>query len=82
MPSENPWGLTPREVQVLSALRRLCSQKAVARELGLSVKTVEAHCYNARFRMGNSYEGTFAYVLAFDRWVQAGKPAHAVKAVE
>lgn len=39
-------GLTPRERQVLSLVARGASNRAIANELGISVKTVEAHRAN------------------------------------
>lgn len=44
--------LTEREAEVLRLLASGQSQKAVARELGISRKTVEAHIHNAKLRNG------------------------------
>jgi DNA-binding NarL/FixJ family response regulator len=43
----DPWGLTKRERQVLSALCELESNKRVADDLCLSVRTVEAYIVRA-----------------------------------
>ncbi|RST56500.1 response regulator transcription factor [Variovorax sp. MHTC-1] len=44
--------LTPRESEILSALGRGESSKQIARELGLSVRTVEAHRQSIKRRLG------------------------------
>ncbi|MDA8455479.1 response regulator transcription factor [Acidovorax sp. GBBC 3334] len=43
--------LTPRESEILAALGRGASSKQIAAELGLSVRTVEAHRQNIRRRL-------------------------------
>jgi len=43
--------LTPRESEILTALGRGQSSKQIARELGLSVRTVEAHRQNIKRRL-------------------------------
>lgn len=44
--------LTPRESEILSALGRGASSKEIANELGLSVRTVEAHRQSIKRRLG------------------------------
>ena len=44
--------LTPRESEILSALGRGQSSKQIARTLGLSVRTVEAHRQSIKRRLG------------------------------
>lgn len=44
--------LTPREAEILSALGRGDSSKQIARDLGLSVRTVEAHRQSIKRRLG------------------------------
>lgn len=44
--------LTPRESEILSALGRGESSKQIARDLGLSVRTVEAHRQSIKRRLG------------------------------
>jgi DNA-binding NarL/FixJ family response regulator len=44
--------LTPRESEILSALGRGDSSKQIARELDLSVRTVEAHRQSIKRRLG------------------------------
>lgn len=44
--------LTPRESEILSALARGDSSKQIARELSLSVRTVEAHRQSIKRRLG------------------------------
>ncbi len=43
--------LTPRECEILSALGRGASSKQIAADLGLSVRTVDAHRQNIRRRL-------------------------------
>lgn len=43
LPEETPVVLTPREIEVLAALGRGLSNKAVARQLGISPHTVKFH---------------------------------------
>jgi DNA-binding NarL/FixJ family response regulator len=44
--------LTPRESEILTALGRGESSKQIARDLGLSVRTVEAHRQSIKRRLG------------------------------
>lgn len=43
--------LSARESQILSALAKGCSSKQIARELGLSVRTVDAHRHNIKRKL-------------------------------
>ncbi|MEP3049052.1 MAG: response regulator transcription factor [Roseibium sp.] len=52
-PVEDPYGLTDRERQVLAAIARGQPNKEVAKELGISVRTVESHRLNLREKVGN-----------------------------
>ncbi len=52
-PVEDPYGLTERERQVLTEIARGRPNKEVARELGISVRTVESHRLNLREKVGN-----------------------------
>ncbi len=52
-PVEDPYGLTDRERQVLTAIARGRPNKEVAKELGISVRTVESHRLNLREKVGN-----------------------------
>ena len=52
--AENPYGLTAREVDILRSLSEGMSNKEVARQLDLSVRTVETHRLNIR-RKTNSH---------------------------
>lgn len=45
-------GLSPRQLQVLCLVARGLSTKLIARELALSTKTVDAHRYQIRQRLG------------------------------
>lgn len=52
-PVEDPYGLTERERQVLTEIARGRPNKEVAKELGISVRTVESHRLNLREKVGN-----------------------------
>ena len=52
--AENPYGLTAREIDILHSLSEGMSNKEVARQLDLSVRTVETHRLNIR-RKTNSH---------------------------
>lgn len=52
-PVEDPYGLTERERQVLSAIAKGQPNKEVARNLGISVRTVESHRLNLREKVGS-----------------------------
>lgn len=52
-PVEDPYGLTDRERQVLTAIAKGQPNKQVAKELGISVRTVESHRLNLREKVGN-----------------------------
>ncbi len=74
MAADNPWGLTAREAQVMDALVVVGSQKAAARELHLSLKTVESHCARVSERMGLKFAGSSARKLVlWDRWRRDGR---------
>lgn len=51
---DNPYGLTAREIDILHSLSEGMSNKEVARQLDLSVRTVETHRLNIR-RKTNSH---------------------------
>jgi DNA-binding NarL/FixJ family response regulator len=67
--NSNPWGLTTAQ---LKAMRAVCTHgchKLAARELCLSVKTIENHALAAAKKMG--IQGTcLSKYLAFDRWMR------------
>jgi DNA-binding CsgD family transcriptional regulator len=67
----NPWNLTEREQEVLSAIAEHGTDKRAARCLGISHRTVEHHIATARARMG--IKDRTSAVLAFDR-SQRSKP--------
>jgi len=52
-PVEDPYGLTDRERQVLTAIAKGQPNKEVAKALGISVRTVESHRLNLREKVGN-----------------------------
>ncbi|MEO1115533.1 MAG: response regulator transcription factor [Pseudomonadota bacterium] len=51
-PVEDPYGLTDRERQVLTAIAKGQPNKEVAKALGISVRTVESHRLNLREKVG------------------------------
>jgi HD-GYP domain-containing protein (c-di-GMP phosphodiesterase class II) len=51
---ERPTGLTEREVEVVGLLARGLKTKQIARELGISPKTVDRHIQNSYRKMGVS----------------------------
>lgn len=50
---EDPYGLTERERQVLTAIAKGQPNKEVATNLGISVRTVESHRLNLREKVGS-----------------------------
>ncbi|ETX26869.1 response regulator transcription factor [Roseivivax isoporae] len=50
--AQDPFGLTPREQSVLEGVARGASSKEVARDLGISPKTVETHRARAMRKLG------------------------------
>lgn len=66
-PAESPWGLTPRQIEVLDALVELGCNKLVARKLGLSLPSVEYHMVHAGRRMTLSGNRVLMAVW-WDRW--------------
>jgi DNA-binding NarL/FixJ family response regulator len=62
----NPWGITPREQEVLDRLADLGCNKTVAKEMNLSIRTVEAHMGSALSRMGLRHR--LQAVVWWDRW--------------
>lgn len=62
----NPWGLTPREVEVMDALLKFDSQKRVCAELGIVRRTLETLIATARERMGA--QGTYRYLLKWQEF--------------
>lgn len=63
---QNPWNLTPRQIEVMRALCEHGEDKVAARVLGLGPSTVRGHMAQAKPRMGG-VNRTQALVL-FDRW--------------
>jgi DNA-binding CsgD family transcriptional regulator len=63
----DPWGLTPREAEVMTILVEKGSSKAVARVLGISSKTIDIHVTSAvsKMRARNRLDGA----VAWDRWI-------------
>ena len=67
-PGANPWGLTPGQARVMSAICTHGCQKLAARALGISVPTVEAHVTQAGRRMAPRTR--LGKYLAWDRWMR------------
>lgn len=62
----NPWGLTPRQAQTMDTLLKSDSLQAAADMLGISLKTIDAHSYEARKRMG--VKGYFRHLLMWQEF--------------
>jgi DNA-binding CsgD family transcriptional regulator len=55
------FGLTEREFEVVKMIARRMSNKEIATELGVSVRTIEAHRLNIRRKLGiNGFEESFS----------------------
>ncbi len=76
----NPWGVTGMQAKALDAIARTGSTKKAAFELGLSHRTIEAHCARAKDRMG--LETSFQAVLEWDRHTRLFPVEHITRAVE
>lgn len=50
--SNNPWGLTPREIETMTLLTECGCSKQVADRMGVSGKTVDKFVVNAMRRIG------------------------------
>jgi DNA-binding NarL/FixJ family response regulator len=55
--------LTPRERAVLTGIGSGLPDKAIARDLGLSVSTVKAHAKMIRAKLGNGYSNRVQLAL-------------------
>lgn len=61
---QNPDNLTPREVEILQLLARGLDSKAMARQLAISVRTVETHRLSIRRKLNiDSAAALIAYAL-------------------
>lgn len=65
-PEQNPWNLSPREIEVMEAMCKLGCAKLVAKDLSLSLKTIYDYLYNTSKRMRKRFSLT--KYLAWDRW--------------
>lgn len=66
-PTDNPWGLTARETEVLGLLKEIGHAKGVAEALGISARTVEEHLANIRRKM--VVETTMQSMLEYHAWL-------------
>lgn len=62
----NPWNLSPAEVTTIRAFIAGGRAKTVARDLGISPKTVEKHTEATRRKMKT--QTLLSAALKFDRW--------------
>jgi DNA-binding CsgD family transcriptional regulator/NTP pyrophosphatase (non-canonical NTP hydrolase) len=67
--SPNPWNLTAAHIRALRSVIQAGSNKAAAAQLGLSVKTIEAHLAALRKRIGTRTPRQA--LIEFDRWDSA-----------
>lgn len=70
MSDMDPWGLTPRQRDVMDALIQSGCNKRVARELGMEIKTVEGHMWQIKRAMGGADRVLAA--LKWDRFRREG----------
>lgn len=68
----NPWGLSAGQARVLDALLQHGNGKMAARALGVSPKTVEEQCRQARRKMATARYDRLTALLLWDRWRQQG----------
>jgi len=64
----DPWGLSNREVETLDMLIMWGSQKAAAREMDISVRTLETHVTHIKQKMGIINGSSFQHLLWWDRF--------------
>lgn len=69
----NPWGLTPREIQVMELYIETCSIKSVAKTMNLSFETIRADLRSVRKKIG--VEHSIQAAVQFDREYGKAKPA-------
>jgi DNA-binding CsgD family transcriptional regulator len=62
---KNPWGLTPREFEVMERYTVVGLEKIIAADLGISPKTVNELVRRAKRRIGE--RTIMLTVLTFDR---------------
>lgn len=68
-PVENPWGLTPIELKVMTTVCATGCTKSSARELEISPRTIEHYLRTARAK--TKYFGKdIRFFLEFDRWAR------------
>lgn len=67
----NPWGLTPRQCEVMDRLIATGCNKEVARQLGVHLSTVENHLAKVYDRMQRP---RLLAVVTFDRWRTSRSP--------
>ena len=70
-PKPNPWGLTPRQCEVLAAVIETGCNKLASKALGLELRTTEAHLHAAYKRIGVG--SRIVALVAFDRWNRSGR---------
>lgn len=66
-PHVSPWGLTPAQAAVMDALVEHGTNKAAARVLGISDKTIEQHSTNIGRKM-RKHRFRSQRLIAWDRW--------------
>lgn len=64
--ASNPWGLTATQLKVLEILSETGNNKAVARKLGMALKTAEEHVREMTRKMG--VDNRTLAVVAYVRW--------------
>jgi DNA-binding CsgD family transcriptional regulator len=72
---DNPWNLSPTEVQALDLVLKHRGAKIAAHAEGISEKTVESQLRRARERMGAQQYDRLGYILDWQRWRLTGDAA-------
>jgi DNA-binding NarL/FixJ family response regulator len=67
---DNPWGLSPRQIELMDAICTHGCQKLAARDMGIEVKTVEMMMTAITSKMG--FDNRVQRILAWDRWRRGG----------
>lgn len=64
----NPWGLTAGQARVMTAWCETGCHKLASAALGLTVKSIEAHCHKAHRKIGA--RTSVQKLLLWDRWMR------------
>jgi len=65
--STNPWGLTPREAEIMTTICELGGHKLAAKKLNIAHSTIKDTTYRVGMKMNMRFPPTAKYI-AWDRW--------------